>query len=108
MDKKGYQKELAQFRQISSERDFTLFTTDKISYLDYYRLDYLLIALGLDWLELDFAQRHDVQFRERRNLHEAVDCGDWEMLQKWETEFLDNITDVQTRRKVQKRFQEDR
>lgn len=106
MDKKMFHKELEQFRQISSERDFTLFTTDRISYLDYYRLDYLLIALGMDWLELDFSQRHDSQFRERRKLHETVDYGDFEMLQKWETEFLDNITDVHARRKVQKRFQE--
>lgn len=107
MDTKMYRKELEQFQQISSERDFTLFTADKISYLDYYRLDYLLITLGLDWLELDFAQRHDAQFRERRNQHEAVDCGDWELLQKWEDEFLDNITDIHIRREIQKRFQED-
>lgn len=107
MDKKMYQNELEQFRKISSHQDFNLLFTDKISYLDYYRLDYLLIALGMVLLELDFAQRHESQFRERRKQHEAIGCVDLDTLDRWETDFLNNITDKHIRNKIQKRFKED-
>ena len=85
-----WEEEEEVFRRLSAA-DASRLWDNELSYLDFFRIDSLLIGLELDALELRFAQRHADQFRDRIHLHIDRDCGDLDQLREWQDAFLAHI-----------------
>lgn len=101
----SYEYDLQVFRRIACERDFQLVTgAAEIRYSDFYRLDFILVSLELDSLELAFSQRYADRFRGRLERHIDIDCGDWDAIRSWCDEFMANICSQEDREWVAAKF----
>lgn len=99
---KKWEEEEEVFRRLLAA-DASLLWNDGITYLDFFRIDSLLIGLELDALELRFSQRHAPRFADRIRIHGDRDCGDLDQLRTWQDAFLADVPEPD-RGWVQARF----
>ena len=100
-------KELELFKKISSDRDYNIVIGDDLTFQEYRRMEYILVALKMDYLLLYFCNKNYSKFKEKikyleRNDYESEIYIDIDMYEKWLEEFTLNIEDEELKREVMK------